>query len=358
MCLVCAACAALALVLPATAAAKPGYVVHPGSFELNAFLPHHDGFSYLINAESHHRVQLTVSKGSASVIYRAKGRASSRGVHADFGPLGRINLRFELSTGETPPFLPQGGRCRGRSMRVFPGKFRGSVRFEGEPGVKGITSHRGFVVVEHKFKTVCKQRRRHRRPHKQKKKQEKIELDFLFAKSHAEGRKAEFGLVNLVLPTKPHFSLAISVGGVSERRGGVTITRSAIELEEEVLRLSKLGSNPETATATPPKPFLGSATYSASRGSAPTWTGDLRVRLPGAGAVPLTGPGFHVRLCRGFAASTLDRRCFQGSGSHSQSLAEAKLSSLRYLWNSSSSAGSTLYTWSGSGKWRLRTSLP
>jgi hypothetical protein len=109
-----------------------------------------------------------------------------------------------------------------------------------------------------------------------------------------------------------------------------------------------------------PKPFLGSATYSDNRDSAPTWSGDLRLPLPGAGVVPLTGRSFKVKFCRVLSDAALERclEAAQGSGSHSQPLALARLSSLRYLRNSSSSAGSTLYTWSGSGKRRLRTSAP
>jgi hypothetical protein len=49
------------------------------------------------------------------------------------------------------------------------------------------------------------------------------------------------------------------------------------------------------ATAEPPWPFAGSATF--LRGAqGPTWTGSLSVELPGAGTVPLAGDDYTGRL--------------------------------------------------------------
>ena len=57
-----------------------------------------------------------------------------------------------------------------------------------------------------------------------------------------------------------------------------------------------------------------------------TWAGSLSVALPGVPDVALAGPNFAARLCS--RASLL--RCLRyGSGSHSQPLALARLSSLR-----------------------------
>lgn len=59
------------------------------------------------------------------------------------------------------------------------------------------------------------------------------------------------------------------------------------------------GVEPVTATVGPPAPFLGSGAFSQSPGQAAAWSGSLAVELPGAGAVPLTGPGFTAAFCRG-----------------------------------------------------------
>ncbi|HMC50026.1 MAG TPA: hypothetical protein VKH20_05220 [Solirubrobacterales bacterium] len=93
----------------------------------------------------------------------------------------------------------------------------------------------------------------------------------------------------------------------------------------------------------PTQPFLGKGSYSKSTGEPPQWSGDLRVPVPGDGVLSLAGPNFNSALCRlrsvdefddcetrlrdaGAAADALD---LYGSGSHSQPLALARLSSLR-----------------------------
>lgn len=248
--------------------------------------------------------------------------------------------------------------CRGKRPSFLTGTYHGTVRFEGEGELGSFTVHRGSVSTEREFKLTCKRHPHHGHPHpKKKRKEQQIELDLLFAKHHSEGRKVELAIFNLVPQSRPSLSFAIVVADTSERLGGVQISRGFVEIAEHLLTLSKPKATPETALVKPPRPFRGSATYTASPNSPPTWTGDLRIGLPGAGAVPLTGPGFRVKFCRDLSEAALGT-CLQGSGSHSQPLAEARLSSLRYLRNSSSSAGSTLYTWSGSGKCRLRTSAP
>jgi hypothetical protein len=335
VCLAGATCAALTL--PAGAGAKPGYEVRSGSFQLHASLPGHHGFSYTISAPTHHRVRLVVAKRGALVTYTAKGRASSRRVHADFGPLGHLDFKIDVDRAGSPPFRAKHGRCTTKPPLLLAGKFRGSIRFEGEPGVRGLTTHRGRVSVKREFKTVCKKRHRHRHHRRRRNKgnRKKIEADLLFAKSRSKGRKVEFGLVNLSLQTNPPFSFAFLTGNVSERLGRVRISRSVFEIAEEVVELSKLGSDPETATVRPPRPFRGAATYTARSRSTPTWTGNLRVHLPGAGTVPLAGRRFRAKLCRTFSAAALNR-CFQGSGPHPQALAEARLPFLKYLRGSSS----------------------
>jgi hypothetical protein len=65
------------------------------------------------------------------------------------------------------------------------------------------------------------------------------------------------------------------------------------------LTVTPLGAEPGTLTLKAFGPFAGTGSYLAPAGSAPSWTGDLRVRLPGVGDVPLTGPAFRTAFCRG-----------------------------------------------------------
>ncbi len=346
----------IASLLPATAAARSDYVVHPGRFDLSVDLPDHDGFSYSIEAAGHHRIELVAFKGSTSVTYEVEGSAGAHGVHANFGSLGRVDLQIAVDPKESPLSLPEPENCTGRGPTLLSGSIHGTASFEGEPGVAGMTAHRGGVTILRDFKSVCrKQHRRHHRRGDEKGESEKIEG--LIAQAHSEGRTTKFAALSLELQAKPPVVFSLVAASQTERRGQVEVSRRALEFAKELFKSGTGPTRPRTTTLTPPQPFLGSATLSQAPGSAPTWEGDLGVRLLGAGLVPLAGPGFSARLCQGRSLDAFDA-CFQGSGSHSQPLALARLSSLRYLRNSSSSAGSTLYTWSGSGKWRLRTSAP
>jgi hypothetical protein len=85
-----------------------------------------------------------------------------------------------------------------------------------------------------------------------------------------------------------------------ERRGRVSIQMGTlIEWGPESILASPLGMQPVTAAVSLPRPFAGTGSYFEESGQPPSWTGSLRVRLPGADRVPLTGPGFTAALCRG-----------------------------------------------------------
>lgn len=51
----------------------------------------------------------------------------------------------------------------------------------------------------------------------------------------------------------------------------------------------------------PPAPFSGSGTFRRHAKRAPTWTGDLKIELPGFGHVRLAGHGTHASMCSGTA---------------------------------------------------------
>jgi hypothetical protein len=47
----------------------------------------------------------------------------------------------------------------------------------------------------------------------------------------------------------------------------------------------------------PPSPFSGSATFRQESPRSVSWSGDLKVELPGFGIVPLTGSGVQATMC-------------------------------------------------------------
>lgn len=134
-------------------------------------------------------------------------------------------------------------------------------------------------------------------------------------------------------------SLTIAFGGVKEKIGRVAVTKLNLFLDLfDSVEISPIGERPLTAEVSLPKPYEGTGSYLQEGKAPPAWSGNLGVRLPGSGLVPLTGPEFEADLCRasdeaGFEhclESILSEGLLaQGSGSHSHPLAEARLSSLR-----------------------------
>ncbi|HEV2857334.1 MAG TPA: hypothetical protein VGW80_02895 [Solirubrobacterales bacterium] len=326
------------LALPAGANAEPNKV-YPGRYLLEIDLPDSNGWEMSIAARDHERVYLVAQRGFASVTYSAPGRVSSERVEADFGSLGRIDLQLDLEArGTGVPRLH--GRCSGRSPFELVGRFHGTVDFPGEPNVARASVQRGHATITRTFQHVC-------RPAKSAARGKDplgLGISVLGARSHENGRTTSFEAAGISI--EDALLLGVVVGGVRERIGEVNVARSRSELVfEDEMHFSRRGAQPERVQVKPPKPFLGSASYLKAAGEPPRWAGDLRVRVPGGGLVALAGPNFDGTLCRprlpqelaqclprvrelrGAAPSAL--LDLYGSGSHSQPLALARLSSLR-----------------------------
>jgi hypothetical protein len=300
----------LSLAVPAIAAARPAEPKHSNLFQLDVILPTSNGYSMEIDAEDHRHVELTASKGKVAVHYSVLGRASSRQIDADFGALGEVHVRLRLKPELVVPGLFGDKRC-GERFGIYGGSFRGKVDFTGEPQVAGVVAHHGPVSFL-RSKRTCKDA--HRRPvgslsrSVEGKAHPAEEADLLLAELKEEGRTVSFEAVRFRgNPRKPRSTMTFLSADVSESLGRVTIDRTAFETTRaKVLRISKQGKQPETVVAEPAKPFAGSASYSASPETPASWSGDLSVRLPGAGTVPLTGTGFRAELCRGLSPSESD----------------------------------------------------
>lgn len=318
----------LALALPAAASAKPGYEVRPGGVQMDLFLGLKKGYLFSVTASDRQRVQLAAEEVlESSAVYSTKGRVSSSRVEADFGSYGRIDVEIELASGRSQPDRKRSRRCKGRPPLLLSGTYRGIVEFSGEGHLPAISSKRGRLIFTHRYRQVCK--RSSQQEQGGGKLPRVLEVGALRARAKGEGRTTVFEAINLASLVKPALSFGVAVGSVHERREGVRIARAAFELFGSGMRMSERGEKPETFRARMEAPFGGRGLYSKAPGSPPTWTGDLAVRLPGVvGPVPLTGPDFSTDFCRGFSLPEVVP-CLYGSGSHSQPLALARLSSLR-----------------------------
>jgi hypothetical protein len=341
-------CALVALVallaLPAGAAsAKPGYVVKPKSLRLGLVLPASDGYFASLQTEGHRKVSLKVSRGSFFATYVALGRVSRKGIEADFGDFGHISLRFEPRSRFAPQRFPgvplpdsMRQKCKGKKSMGERGLFLGSVSFKGERGYTQIAARRLKGNVVRRYREICKRRSGASAS------KAKLHEEAVFYSAQAQ----RLGVVRFLFGAESSFAFGdeeagftIAFGGEREKVGRVSVTKALIVLEEiDSIEISPPGKRPLTAEVKMRKPFEGTASYLREEKAPATWTGSLGLRLPGSGLIPLAGPEFEAEICRSSNGEGFDR-CIksvladsalaQGSGSHSQPLALARLSSLR-----------------------------
>ena len=324
------ACAATSLLaLPAGAGAKPGYKVRPGGIDLVIPLGEKGDYWFALEANDRQRVLLSLEEGLfAATEYKTQGRVSNRRIEADFGELGRVDIELRLAPGRSERY-PLSKDCKGHPSVFVPGTYRGRIEYSGEGDVPAASFTHGRVAFTRTFKQVCKRRQPASNGGGKKKEKSKIEIGFLEVHGKGEGRTVLIEALNFASRQAPARSFGVLSAAAYEKDEGVRTARSTLEFfGPESFAVSRRGKKPETVRVKLPDPFAGRALHSRSPGSPPSWSGNLEIDLPGADAIPLTGPGFESVFCRGFTFAGVGR-CLYGSGSHSQPLALARLSSLR-----------------------------
>jgi hypothetical protein len=305
------------LVLPAGASAKGIFDTKHRSETVTMSVHGSHGYRIAIEGHTHGRVRLTVSKHSSAAEYTVPGRIARHRLRANFGRLGRISVRFHR-VGEPRPgrtIIPL--KCKGRPPLREPGRFEGTIRFRGERGFTSVAVHGAWGSVVRRFKRSCAlPRRRGRRRASRAASASGFDSIFVTALAAAERRKGRtVALSSVGFETPPNkrgesLSLTLVDAGLAERRGRIAIRRQVlIDGDQGTVLASPLGAEPITATVILPSPFAGTGSYFEEAGSRPRWTGSLRVRLPGADRVPLTGPHFTAALCRGHGEKVL--RCLE-----------------------------------------------
>lgn len=313
------ACGLAALLLPAAAAAG----LPKGAISLSTIkLGESNGYEVELVTGSigkqRPRVAVSVEADTASAGYSV--RTEDRpGIHATFGSLGQVGLGFhrQKKVVERPE-----RNCR---WIIEVGVFRGKLSFVGEGGYVSVdaTSPKGEIF--------------------------RLPDGFCGLGSFRPG------FLPPGLPRETVLATRMKTGAreVSFRASRELSKRATIQFNAETLervegmridrnvRISgKKGEFTATGTSraavSPPPPFSGYATFRDPEPGPIAWEGPLAVNLPGLETLPLTGEGFTARLCP--SLSILEgclprRRGLQlrpyGSGSHSQPLALARLSSLR-----------------------------
>lgn len=285
------------LVLPASLNAKPGYRVHPGGVELTLPIERRGIYLTSVSANDRQRVQLTVERPSSTTEYSTKGRVSSRRIEADFGALGRVDVRLDLVRFRSAP--SRKGRCRGPGPLYGLGTYRGMIEVAHRVGVPEVSIRRGRVYFERLFRQVCKRRSPRFKPGSFPKLKRQIEEGVLTVHGKGGGRTVRMEATIFAFRRNPAQSGGMVSTRVYERHEGVRITRWTGDFfDRGSFVMSKRGKTPETIDVALPEPFAGRALYLRSSGFPPSWAGNLSIDLPGANGIPLVGPGFSATLCR------------------------------------------------------------
>ncbi|HET8814862.1 MAG TPA: hypothetical protein VFM51_07895 [Solirubrobacterales bacterium] len=309
-----------ALALPGGAAGKPA------ELKLSSFkIQGSNGYDFEVVAIRdglRNRIAVvSVASGSTAASYRVPLDPES-GIHATFGLLGHLDVRFERRRKLVE--RPEPG-CRW----VFEGGvFRGSFQFVGEGGYtsgEAIDPQGEVLRLPNSFCGFGNFRLA-RIPIPG------LSETVLAARAENDDRTTSFEASRFNRERTALFSASLS-----ERVGEMKIERSAYARggAETFFR-----TNSSRASVFPPSPFRGSAKFRDPAQAPPTWTGSLSVSFPGAPDVPLAGEAFWAKLCprlyilsrclKGRSArSSANAARLYGSGSHSHPLALAKLSSLR-----------------------------
>jgi len=321
------------LAAPASAVARPGDEVRPRSLHLTLSAPGTRGYTVAVDTLGHHQVTLTVSKGGQLASYATKGKVSRHQIKANFGRFGKISLRFH---GKRQPFpaspqkrsKPRTERtvCHGRKPQREVGRFHGTIEFDGQQGYTRLAVGRLHGEVRRSYRQVCRQLPVHKNRHH---KHNRVavassasadpfgfNLTLLSARSRAGHALTRFTAISLEpprgIPVPPKDLFSIVTASQQERIGRVRVFRSAMQFAApKRIRISRRGVDPATARLALDAPFSGRAHYKeGGKGSPASWTGTLGVRLLGSGRLPLTGPHFHVVLCR-VSAFNPRQSCFR-----------------------------------------------
>jgi hypothetical protein len=311
-------CGSATLLLAGGAAAREPKEISVSTIELGESNGYELGLEAIRFNKRRWGVSLTAQRETASASYEVSAK-NAPGIHATFGSLGQIDLGFHRrrKVVERPE-----RNCR---WIIETGVFRGSVRFAGEggyiasevanpeggifrlpDGFCGLGSFRPGLPPGLPRETV------------------------LAARMKIKTREVRFRALR---ERSPRGTILFNAD-TTERGEGMRIDRSVLVPGEQG---AFTATGTSRAAVSPPSPFSGAARFRDPNPGPASWEGPLAVTLPGLTPLPLTGEDFTVRLCPSLSIleSCLPKRerarvgSPYGSGSHSQPLALARLSSLR-----------------------------
>jgi hypothetical protein len=246
-------------------------------------------------------------QGSKEVLYTlaAPQSAGSDDIKARIGGLGKIDVHFVAeSTKKANPKVPG---CTGGESVTETGHFVGQISFRGEQGFTrvGATRAAGSVIKETAPKCKNLPTSPREEAGAEKKGSEAIaeaegkEVDLNVVTDHG---KVRLGATRTEIDAKGKTRTFANFTAVAGRNRGKVqeVSLVLLLLQKGPTFLSPEPSFPtRAATISPPAPFSGTGTFTREAGKSASWTGDLKVELPGFGDVPLAAGGSTASMCQG-----------------------------------------------------------
>ncbi len=258
-----------------------------------------------IDTDFAHRTIKTVAYGLP-----VHQRPGSDDIKARIGSIGRIDMRFVPE--RTEKAGPGSTRCPGGELTTEIGHYVGSISFHGDGGYTRAQAHRVGGTVETEAVGKCPPRKRAKAIQREeaetvgkleeedqaKRAEERNEIQ-LDAK--ARGGKLIFTATRIEAAAGGRKASSANFIAIGQRERGPTREVSLVGLivaKGSSFQVPDLQDPTNETTVSPSFPFSGSATFRGESPRSGSWTGDLKVELPGFGTVPLTGAGVQASMCQ------------------------------------------------------------
>jgi len=245
------------------------------------------------------RGERTGKQGETSIEYSTHGRlAKDGGIDAKLPGLGRIAVSFEQTKVHRVKFVNPA--CGNPVTRLRKGVFTGTIAFHGEGGFTKVHRRSAQGQIRETFRHVCDEG-------------EAVEptgpigtpnSQSLFVAGEGGGGTISFSAAGPppLDPSLPPSGLATVLFWaryLGELRGMQVSAYVAATSGSNRFSVTTTAGAPTDAMVKPPAPFAGEAVFHLESPTTASWAGDLRVELPGVGAVALAGPGTWAALCEG-----------------------------------------------------------
>jgi hypothetical protein len=325
-----AAIAFAALLLPGAAIARARPASRQTKPEVTAqfALRGTNGFQLGVSVADRRQLSFSAAKfGNVieAITYklRVRPRRGSDDIVARLGKLGRVDVRFvpEKLQREKPP-----KGCHGPPTVIEQGHFVGAISFHGEAGFTEVHARRAVGAIIRTPAVRCGGPAAPPNLKKLERELEALEHEGK-AEEPEEGEEEEPEVLSVGLSARARggrVTLTAQKAAIKEKHGkGFAITNIAVlghrrrgRIEEKSAAVYIFGKGStflvpnrkkpaSEGLLKPPAPFSGSGTFRRHPKKPPTWTGDLKIDLPGFGRVRLAGPGTHAAMCAGPACAHL-----------------------------------------------------